>query len=115
MLTDGVITDMNDTRQAIVNASGLPMSLIIIGVGDADFADMEFLDGDGGVLKAPNGQPAQRDIVQFVPFRDFKRVSSGDQNVCCLLISIAIMVLANNCCHVAWYLKLYWFYKLFEI
>ena len=75
LLTDGVITDFDDTRQAIVHASGLPMSIIIIGVGDADFTEMQMLDGDDGVLKAPNGTPVQRDIVQFVPFRDFRRVS----------------------------------------
>lgn len=51
------------------------MSIIIIGVGDADFTEMQMLDGDDGVLKAPNGQPVHRDIVQFVPFRDYKRVS----------------------------------------
>ncbi|VDI75783.1 Hypothetical predicted protein [Mytilus galloprovincialis] len=78
LLTDGVITDMDATRQAIVYCSGLPMSLIIVGVGNADFADMNFLDGDDGVLKGPNGQPAQRDIVQFVPFRDFKRASAAE-------------------------------------
>lgn len=72
---------MDATRQAIVYASGFPMSLIIIGVGNAEFGDMEFLDGDDGVLKAPNGIAAQRDIVQFVPFRDFKRVGA-DPNVC---------------------------------
>lgn len=74
-MTDGAITDFDDTRSAIVHASGLPMSIIIVGVGNADFTAMEMLDGDDGVLKAPNGQPVQRDIVQFVPFRDFKRVS----------------------------------------
>ena len=75
MLTDGVLSDMSNTRAAIVAASKLPMSLIIVGVGQADFDDMEILDGDNGVLRAPGGEPAQRDIVQFVPFRDFKRVS----------------------------------------
>jgi hypothetical protein len=71
LLTDGIITDMDQTRDAIVYASGLPMSLIIVGVGGADFTDMNFLDGDGGILKGANGRPAERDIVQFVPFRDF--------------------------------------------
>ena len=75
LLTDGVITDMDETRAAIVYASGLPMSLIIVGVGGADFTDMRTLDGDDGVLRALNGEPVKRDIVQFVPFRDFKRVS----------------------------------------
>ena len=77
MLTDGVLSDMSNTRAAIVAASKLPMSLIIVGVGQADFDDMEILDGDNGVLRAPSGEPAHRDIVQFVPFRDFKRVSAA--------------------------------------
>ncbi|KAK7114316.1 hypothetical protein V1264_000394 [Littorina saxatilis] len=76
LLTDGVLSDMSNTRQAIVQASRLPMSLIIVGIGNADFSDMDMLDGDDGVLKAPNGEPVKRDIVQFVPFRDFKRSSS---------------------------------------
>lgn len=63
---------MDRTRDAIVHASGLPMSLIIVGVGEADFSDMNFLDGDNGVLKGANGRPALRDIVQFVPFRDYQ-------------------------------------------
>ncbi|GCC22535.1 copine-3-like isoform X1 [Chiloscyllium punctatum] len=72
IITDGVITDLDETRQAIVNASKLPMSIIIIGVGGADFSTMEFLDGDNGVLRSPTGEVAVRDIVQFVPFRKFQ-------------------------------------------
>lgn len=75
IITDGEITDLDQTRQAIVNASKLPMSIIIVGVGEADFKAMEFLDGDNGVLRSPAGEPAARDIVQFVPFRQFKNVS----------------------------------------
>lgn len=75
ILTDGVVTDMADTREAIVRASYQPMSIIIVGVGNADFTDMEILDGDDGVLRSPKGEPVLRDIVQFVPFRDFKTVS----------------------------------------
>ncbi|XP_029467995.1 copine-1-like isoform X5 [Rhinatrema bivittatum] len=72
IITDGEITDLDHTRQAIVNASRLPMSIIIIGVGSADFRAMEFLDGDNGVLKSATGESAVRDIVQFVPFRQFQ-------------------------------------------
>ena len=57
--------------QAIVEASRLPLSIIIVGVGHADFDAMEELDGDAVRLTAPNGQAAARDIVQFVPFRNF--------------------------------------------
>ncbi|XP_019713068.1 copine-3 isoform X1 [Hippocampus comes] len=72
IITDGVITDMDHTRNAIVNASRLPMSIIIVGVGGADFTAMEFLDGDDGRLRSLTGEPAMRDIVQFVPFRQFQ-------------------------------------------
>ncbi|KAM9235400.1 copine-3 isoform 1-T2 [Leptosomus discolor] len=72
IITDGVITDLDETRTAIVNASKLPMSIIIVGVGGADFDAMEFLDGDNGVLRSSSGEPAVRDIVQFVPFRKFQ-------------------------------------------
>ncbi|XP_043921715.1 copine-3 [Protopterus annectens] len=72
IITDGVITDLDETRSAIVNASKLPMSIIIVGVGAADFSAMEFLDGDNIVLTSPTGEPAIRDIVQFVPFRKFQ-------------------------------------------
>uniref|UniRef100_H2TI99 Copine-3 n=1 Tax=Takifugu rubripes TaxID=31033 RepID=H2TI99_TAKRU len=72
IITDGVITDMDETRNAIVNASRLPMSIIIVGVGGANFTAMEFLDGDDGRLRSMAGEAAMRDIVQFVPFRQFK-------------------------------------------
>ena len=37
IITDGAITDMAETKHEIVQASRLPMSIIIIGVGQADF------------------------------------------------------------------------------
>ncbi|XP_014391105.1 PREDICTED: copine-7, partial [Myotis brandtii] len=84
ILTDGVVTDMGDTREAIVRASHLPMSIIIVGVGNADFTDMQVLDGDDGVLRSPRGEPALRDIVQFVPFRELKNASPAALAKCVL-------------------------------
>lgn len=49
MLTDGEISDMPDTIKAIVRASRLPMSIIIVGVGNADFSAMDRLDCDEGL------------------------------------------------------------------
>lgn len=72
IITDGVITDIDLTRAAIVKASCLPMSIIIVGVGNADFSAMQFLDSDDKLLVSPTGDVASRDIVQFVPFRDFQ-------------------------------------------
>lgn len=72
MITDGVISDMGQTCAAIVEASYLPMSIIIVGVGGADFSEMEFLDSDDQLLRSPRNDVASRDIVQFVPFRQFR-------------------------------------------
>ena len=46
MLTDGAISDMVPTKQAIIAASRLPMSIIIVGVGSANFDAMNELDSD---------------------------------------------------------------------
>uniref|UniRef100_A0AAV2LWI6 C2 domain-containing protein n=1 Tax=Knipowitschia caucasica TaxID=637954 RepID=A0AAV2LWI6_KNICA len=70
MITDGVISDMVQTKEAVVNGSSLPLSIIIVGVGPAEFDAMEELDGDD-VRVSSRGRLAERDIVQFVPFRDY--------------------------------------------
>ncbi|KAJ8381834.1 hypothetical protein SKAU_G00026120 [Synaphobranchus kaupii] len=70
IITDGVISDMAQTKESIVNASCLPMSIIIVGVGPAEFDAMIELDGDE-VRISSRGRFAERDIVQFVPFRDY--------------------------------------------
>eukprot|EP00049_Salpingoeca_infusionum_P010983 m.189770 g.189770 ORF g.189770 m.189770 type:complete len:526 (+) comp14800_c0_seq6:133-1710(+) len=71
IVTDGAISDMGATKEAIVKASRLPMSIIIVGVGDADFTSMDVLDGDDATLES-KGVRATRDIVQFVPFNSVK-------------------------------------------
>ncbi|XP_032242056.1 copine-8 isoform X2 [Nematostella vectensis] len=77
ILTDGIISDMEQTKAAIVDAASLPVSIIIVGVGGADFEAMEELDGDE-VRLSSRGRLAERDIVQFVPFRDYLDKCYGD-------------------------------------
>ena len=77
IITDGIITDMAQTKTAIVDAALLPMSIIIVGVGGADFDAMEELDGDTVRVTDPRGREASRDIVQFVPIRNFLGVGGG--------------------------------------
>ncbi|KAG5474361.1 hypothetical protein LSCM1_03141 [Leishmania martiniquensis] len=72
ILTDGAITDMQETIDAIVAADDAPLSIVIIGIGYADFSSMVQLDGDGGALVDRSGRPARRDLVQFVPFSAFE-------------------------------------------
>ncbi|XP_028112658.1 protein BONZAI 3-like [Camellia sinensis] len=71
IITDGVLTDLQETKDALVMASDLPLSILIVGVGGADFKQMEILDADNGhQLESSTGRIATRDIVQFVPMRD---------------------------------------------
>ena len=72
IVTDGVIADMEETVDMICRISAsVPLSIIIVGVGKADFTRMELLDSDEGILRDSKGQAAERDIVQFVPFRKY--------------------------------------------
>lgn len=61
---------MDNTMSSIVAASSLPMSIIIVGVGEEDFSAMEELDCDGKLMRS-HGRVAARDIVQFVEMRKF--------------------------------------------
>jgi len=66
IITDGEISDMENTKRAIINASDCPLSIIIIGVGKGNFDSMVELDGDEVKINV-DGKYAERDIVQFVP------------------------------------------------
>jgi len=64
---------MDATVHEIVEASTLPLSIIIVGVGQANFQNMEVLDADDvPLVSKTNGKKMARDIVQFVPFCKFK-------------------------------------------
>mmetsp|Transcript_68023 Transcript_68023/g.100953 ORF Transcript_68023/g.100953 Transcript_68023/m.100953 type:complete len:587 (+) Transcript_68023:90-1850(+) len=62
ILTDGQITDVNKAAASIFKCSKCPMSIVIIGVGNGDFRAMNFLDD----------MKCGRDIVQFVPFNQYR-------------------------------------------
>ena len=76
ILTDGIIQDMQNTIDSLVEGSFYPLSVIIIGIGNADFTKMEQLDGDEIPLISRKGIKRQRDLVQFVPFNKYE----GDEN-----------------------------------
>jgi hypothetical protein len=72
IVTDGVITDMQKTIDQVVRGSELPLSIIIVGVGGADFSNMDQLDADEVPLYSMRyKKQMSADIVQFVPYRDF--------------------------------------------
>jgi hypothetical protein len=72
ILTDGMIDDLDDTIEQLVESSKLPLSVIIIGVGKGDFTTMVELDADQHPLVNSRGEVAKRDLVQFVPFLKYE-------------------------------------------
>jgi len=64
ILTDGSVADMNRTKKAIVRVSDHPLSIVIIGVGSANFSALEELTEIDGA----------RDIVHFVSWKDYAEV-----------------------------------------
>jgi len=82
-----VVTDFQETIDAIIRASDFPMSIIVIGVGGADFKEMEFLDPNKGEkLESSTGRVASRDMIQFAPMKDVH--GSGVSTVQSLLAEI---------------------------
>ncbi|RZC53350.1 hypothetical protein C5167_012206 [Papaver somniferum] len=48
IVTDSVVTDLQETIDSLVRASDSPLSILIFGVGGADFKAMEILDAGNG-------------------------------------------------------------------
>ncbi len=81
ILTDGLIHDMDETVKLLIDCESLPLSVIIIGIGNSDFTNMIYLDGDVEPLTDNNGRVTRRDLVQFVEYEKFKNgFYSGNNN-----------------------------------
>lgn len=66
ILTAGNLENAEETKRQLIEASFDPLSVVIVGIGDADFGPMEFLDEHD-----PNTEEG-RDITKFVRFSDYK-------------------------------------------
>ena len=62
LLTDGAVSDVEATKRSIAACANAPLSIVIVGIGNADFSAMQFLDD----FEKRNSM--NRDIVQFVQF-----------------------------------------------
>jgi len=62
LLTDGAVTDVQATKRALASVADAPLSIVIVGIGNADFSAMQFLDD----FEKRSG--TNRDVVQFVQF-----------------------------------------------
>lgn len=66
ILTAGNVEDVEETKQFLAKAGEEPLSVVILGIGDADFSGMEFLDAFDAETERG------RDITKFVEFNDYK-------------------------------------------
>jgi len=65
IVTDGAVSDIQATAACLKEVHDCPLSIVMVGVGNADFSGMKFLDD--------LHQPGKRDIVQFVPFNEHSK------------------------------------------
>ncbi len=73
LISDGDLSDYNETVDLIIKASALPLSIITIGVGHSDFDYLQKLDSDGELLKSDKtGEQCLRDIVDFIQLENFR-------------------------------------------
>ncbi|KAL3982816.1 Copine family protein [Acanthocheilonema viteae] len=66
IVTDGCVTNPERTVNAIVDCAELPVSIVIVGVGNQDFSPMQRLLSP--ILKSSEGRLLRREIVTFVPY-----------------------------------------------
>jgi len=78
LITDGDVTSFRETIDAIVNNSHKALSIIIVGVGDCNFTDMNVLDSDNKKLVSSTGKEAERDIVNFIPLNKYRDDSPAE-------------------------------------
>ena len=71
IISDGIIDDINETIDSIIEASKFPISFIIIGIGNDVSNDMKRLNGENGKLISSKGEVLNKDIVQYVHFNDY--------------------------------------------
>ncbi|KAL5010525.1 hypothetical protein ScPMuIL_012830 [Solemya velum] len=70
VITDGILNDIDETVEKIIAASYLPFSIIIVGVGPADFNLMEQFNTTNIPLRSNRtGSLAKRKNTHFVAFR----------------------------------------------
>jgi len=76
ILTDGEIHDLKETINEIADITqrNLPMSIVIVGLGDEEFSNMVRLDGDELAIKA-----GVKDIVQFLKMNEVIKTSKPEE------------------------------------
>ena len=72
IITDGTIHDLDEMKRQLIKNQDSPISVCIIGVGDENFSKMYQLDCKTKPLEDKNGNKSDRDICQFIRYKDFR-------------------------------------------
>ncbi|CAD8133561.1 unnamed protein product [Paramecium octaurelia] len=72
IFTHGQVSDMKEFTNELIAFSNLPLSIIIIGIGDGNFDELEILNNQVKSIVDSYGNYATRSFLQFVPFNQFK-------------------------------------------
>jgi hypothetical protein len=67
VLTSGCVENINETKRTLLEASEDPLSIVVVGIGDADFTEMQFLEEPQDY-----DELGGRHITKFIQFRDYK-------------------------------------------
>ena len=61
-------------KNALVRASEYPISIIIVGIGEGNFEEMENLNKDDNQIINSNGDKIKRDFIQFCLLNKYNHV-----------------------------------------
>ena len=79
LLTDGLIDDMNNAIDILIESSNYPISVIIVGIGDENFDQMEFFNQDSFPMISRKNIKRIRCSVKFLNFSKF----NNNENLLC--------------------------------
>ena len=79
LLTDGLIDDMNNAIDILIESSNYPISVIIIGIGEENFDKMEFFNLDSFPIISRKNIKRIRNSVKFLNFSKF----NNDEKLLC--------------------------------
>ena len=72
ILTDGDVRDIDEVKLLLHHISTLPISVVVIGIGEDDFENLMEFDAKRKELKLVNGEVIKRDIFRFFKFDESK-------------------------------------------
>ncbi|CAK75399.1 unnamed protein product (macronuclear) [Paramecium tetraurelia] len=72
IFTNGQVGDMKEFINEVNAQQNLPLSIIIIGIGDGNFDELSALNNQVKNIVDSDGNYASRDLLKFVPFNQLK-------------------------------------------